>query len=109
MFYYGRSSLIPFPPGVLQKNLSTYGWKPNMFFDIGFDRLFGDVKTLPIEDQMPIYAAAHTYAVDRRISAWIYQWSTTYGYSSNKIANFESNEVWALFLDMFRINYIKLK
>ena len=109
MFYYGRSSLTPFPPGVLQKNLSTYGWKPNMFFDIGFDRLFGDVQTLPIEDQLPIYAAAHTYAVDRRISAWIYQWSTTYGYSSNKIANFESNEVWALFLDMFRINYIKLK
>ena len=109
MFYYGRSSLTPFPPGVLQKNLSTYGWKPNMFFDVGFDRLFGDVKTLPIEEQMPIYAAAHTYAVDRRISAWIYQWSTSYGYSKNKIDNFESNEVWALFLDMFRINYIKLK
>ena len=26
-----------------------------------------------------------------------------------EIENFESNEVWGLFLDLFRINYIKLK
>jgi len=74
MFLYSRSMMAPFPPMLMRMNLSTYGWKPNAYFDIAYDLLYDDVESRPVEEQIQIYEALYRFIVDRRISAYIYDW-----------------------------------